>query len=58
MAYCCSLPSFRKERENEHVQNKQYCRHVECLSYFKPFTSNDFWRNNEAYKLYYTFKER
>ena len=28
------------------------------LSYFKPFTSNDFLRNNEAYKLYYTLQER
>ena len=27
------------------------------LSYFKPFTSNVFLRNNEAYKLYYTLKE-
>ena len=26
--------------------------------YFKPFTSNVFLRNNEAYKLYYTLKER
>ena len=25
--------------------------------YFKPFTSNVFLRNNEAYKLYYTLKE-
>ena len=27
-------------------------------SYFKPFTSNVFLRNNEVYKLYYTLKER
>ena len=31
---------------------------LNSLSYFKPYTSNVFLRNNAAYKLNYTLKER
>ena len=57
-----SLPPEMSEMAQIFISEIEWLTALKCratgLSYFKPFTSNVFLKNNEAYKFYYTLKEK